>query len=419
MAGAVLGAGLALRERSLRDGDTGAYSDDVPVAGAPLAPLPGSGFLIGANYEGPADRSWAMWAEGRFDAALIETDFGRATDAGLGALRIFVQEPLAGRIEAGEWQPLDIVMDLAERRGLGLIVALADYRVEALNALAGTATAIARRYADHPALRGYDLRNEPRVGDLITALYPDGPIRLQSAAALEHYGALIPRDSALAWRAGQPSWLPARLSDDEAHWTITTLLAMDHLQAESRDWIAERPGATVLEYLDEPEARVRWSPLVGLIDSGLRRWMGVQTSAIRAFDQQHPIMVGYNDPLLASLPANRLLDLVSFHHYLPPDDAAPAYMASVASQIGARVERPVLLGEFGWSTAEVPAERAAELEVESFRVARRAGLAGGLKWMLNDAANQPDAREAAFGMYRADGTAKAVVAAMRGLTGFS
>src|SRR5438552_418211 len=35
-------------------------------------------FLLGANYEGPADRAWQMWDDGKFDPGLIAADLDRA-----------------------------------------------------------------------------------------------------------------------------------------------------------------------------------------------------------------------------------------------------------------------------------------------------------------------------------------------------
>jgi endo-1,4-beta-mannosidase len=110
------------------------------------------------------------------------------------------------------------------------------------------------------------------------------------------------------------------------------------------------------------------------------------------------------------------LDTVSFHQYLPADDEAPAYAAKVAADIARRTARGVVLGEFGWSTHEVDPHRAAELEAATFEAARAGGLSGGFKWMLNDASNQPNPREAAFGLFEADGTAKPSAEALRGLS---
>jgi hypothetical protein len=77
--------------------------DGRPVAAAPEARLRGPDgqpvFLLGASYQGPADRAWrgdywAWWATDRFDPALVAEDFRRARSAGLNTLRIFVQREL-------------------------------------------------------------------------------------------------------------------------------------------------------------------------------------------------------------------------------------------------------------------------------------------------------------------------------------
>ena len=77
--------------------------------------------------------------------------------------------------------------------------------------------------------------------------------------------------------------------------------------------------------------------------------------------------------------------------------------------------RPQVLGEFGFSTAALDEAEAAALEVATVLAARDAGAAGALKWMLNDFPGGASPRENAFGMYRADGSAKPVVAAFRAL----
>src|SRR4051794_16903820 len=63
-------------------------------------------FLIALNYEGPADRAWQMWDNGKFDAARIDADFARASAAGARALRIFLQAALATDIAGGKWDKL-------------------------------------------------------------------------------------------------------------------------------------------------------------------------------------------------------------------------------------------------------------------------------------------------------------------------
>jgi hypothetical protein len=379
-----------------------------------------------------------MWVPERFDAALINADLARAAEIGLDALRIFVQAPLAEQICQGDWRRLDAVLDMAERRGLRLLITLTDYQDPDLWSRAHIAGAVAHRYTGRTVVAGYDLKNEPQIGDLITVLFPrtdllnpDGWRRLdangdkhpppafkptlQTDAVIRDYGELIPRENAIAWRAMRPDWLPTRLNDDEAYWAINALLAVDVFQKEYRAWTAASPGTTVLDYLDQPDHLERWGPLVELLDSALGFWIDAHAAPLWLEDPTKPVTVGYNDLVLASRPANRALDAVTFHQYQAALDEAPAYSASVSSQIAQHTGRPAVLGEFGWSTHEVEPPRAAELEAATFAAAESAGLVGGYKWMLNDATNQPNPREAAFGLFRADGSAKPSAMAIREL----
>src|SRR5215204_2865006 len=134
----------------------------------PLAPS----FVVGANYEGPADRAWQMWKPDLFDSSLIDEDLARAANIGLDGVRIFVQAPLEEQIRQGDWWRMDAVLDIAERRGLSLLMTLADFPESDLWNRATIAGAIAHRYAGRTAVAGYDLKNEPQIGDLVTALYP-------------------------------------------------------------------------------------------------------------------------------------------------------------------------------------------------------------------------------------------------------
>src|SRR6202049_4800791 len=79
-----------------------------------LGPNGGPLFVVGMNYEGPADRAWQMWDNDKFDASAIDADFTRAASAGVTTLRIFVQAPLAVDIAAGKFDKLDQVVALAE-----------------------------------------------------------------------------------------------------------------------------------------------------------------------------------------------------------------------------------------------------------------------------------------------------------------
>src|SRR6187551_2872387 len=118
-------------------------------------------FLIGANYQGPADRAWQMWADDQFDLALIGQDFTRARAAGLGVLRIFVQKPLADDLVSGRWQKLDRVLDLADKQGLAVILTLNDYTDWDLARVAKLDGMIAGHLKGRGTVVALDLKNEP------------------------------------------------------------------------------------------------------------------------------------------------------------------------------------------------------------------------------------------------------------------
>src|SRR5258708_40117903 len=92
-----------------------------------LAPNGVPMFVTGINYEGPADRAWQMWDNDKFDPGAIEADFSRAASAGMTALRIFVQAPLAVDVAAGKWGKPDTRGALAGKHRLQLIPSLRHY----------------------------------------------------------------------------------------------------------------------------------------------------------------------------------------------------------------------------------------------------------------------------------------------------
>jgi hypothetical protein len=373
-------------------------------------------FLVGANYEGPADRPWKMWADGRFDLTLIEADFSRAASIGLRCVRLFVQGPLTRDIKRRQWDRLDAAVNLAERYGLLLLLTFGDYDETLLAILGRDIGLVVAHYAGHPTVLGYDLRNEPKFRDLLIARYPGWPsappLPLQEASLLIAYGEGFTAEAVVQRRRVDPNWLPTRLTDEQAYWYANSLAIYDSLHAQASDWTAARPGTTFLDYLALSDSE-RWGPLLRLTNDALAQWLAALIEPIRQADPTRALTVGYDDLLLASRPANAGLDFVSFHHYLPADDSAPVYAAEVLATLGARLGKPALLGEFGWSTGEHSPERVAELEAATFRELQRRGLAGGLKWVLNDIADTENAHERGFGIFTADGSPKPSAEALR------
>ncbi|MGE3270372.1 MAG: hypothetical protein AB7P40_16585 [Chloroflexota bacterium] len=373
-------------------------------------------FLIGANYQGPADRAWQMWTDGQFDLALIDKDFQRARAAGLGVLRIFVQAPLAIDLAAGRWQKLDGVLDLADKHGLAIILALNDYTDWDLGRVAALDGAIAAHYRGRATLVALDLKNEPRIGDLALTIYPPGDApTLQSAGLVPRIGERIKREEIAEYRAsenGQKN-VPQRLDDEQAYVYVNVLRAYVQLLEDSAAWIKSRDGANIVRYLRSPEAAA-WKPMLDALNDGLALWQRPRLAAIRAADPDRLVTVAHVDSILATLPVNAWLDYRTYHRYPSATPAGIRSALNLWDDVQKAVPgRPLVLGEFGVSNDGTDEATSATLELQFVRGVQERGGAGTLKWMLNDFPNGANPRENSFGMFRADGSPKPIVGGLR------
>ncbi len=375
-------------------------------------------FVVGMNYEGPADRAWQMWD--RFDAGLIDADLGRAAAAGVSALRIFVQAPLATDIAADRWDKLDTIVGLAEKRGVHLIVSLHDYGESNLTSVAATASKIAQRYRARAGILAYDLKNEPRFNDLALARYPSPP-PLQQRGLVDRFGERLARADLAEYRAsdeGRKS-VPASLADDAAWQYVNNLLLYREMLAEASAWVRERGfRVTTLDYLGDAAGQ-KWAPLIAALNGTLQAWLAPQIEAIRRGDPTRPVTVAHVDAVLAKLPANDVLDYQTLHRY-PATGAASvrATLALAKSLQAAHVGKPFVLGEFGYATDTVDPERAALHESAVMLGLLSQHAAGGIKWMLNDMPEGFNMRERTLGAFRLDGSPKPLVGALAALTSY-
>jgi hypothetical protein len=398
---------------------TAGTTGQVVDAASPEAARPASWppFLIGASYQGPAARSWrgdywAWWAADLFDPQLVDEDFARAEAAGLNTLRVFVQLELLRQIRDGSWTELDTVLDLADRHNLRLIVTLADYDEPRVPQLARIDSAIATRYAGRKTIVAYDLRNEPTFWMLQSAAYPSGQKPpLFSKKLMERYGEQAANHYVVAFRASEegqrgPLAIPERFSEEEAYVYHNNWILSYKLSLEATDW-AKRTGRSDLEYFGSPDA-ARWRTFLDALDATYRAWLEPRISAIRAADPAATITVGHHDALIAALPANQALDVITLHRYVP---TGPAGLADQRQQLqalrGLYPSKPVVLGEFGHRATEIGDDAAAVEETATWLQLLAEGYAGGLKWQLNDTRDGTDT----MGMFRMDGSARPIAQA--------
>jgi hypothetical protein len=394
----------------------GISSDGERLLNANGAPV----FVTGLNYEGPADRAWQMWDNGKFDVGAIDADFARAASAGVTAVRIFIQAPLAADIAAGRWEKLDQVLGLAEKRGVQLIVSLHDYGERDISVVAATAGKIAQRYRGRAGILAYDLKNEPRFNDLGLSRY-SAPPPLQQRGLIDRFGERLARDQLAEYRASDEGskTVPASLPENEAWLYVNYLRLYREMLADAATWVRERGfKVTTLDYLDDPVAQ-KWAPLVAGFDATLQAWLTPQLDAIRRADPTKPISVAHVDAVMAKLPANNRLDYQTFHRYPTPGGASVrANLALVRTLQTAHPGQPFVLGEFGHATDTVDPERAAlhETAILVGLLAQHAG--GGAKWMLNDMPDGFNMRERTLGAFRLDGSAKPIVPALAALRSY-
>ena len=374
-------------------------------------------FLLGANYEGPADRAWRMWEDGLFNAELIAKDLDRARAANLSVLRIFIQRPLASDILAGRWAKLDKVLELADQRGLKLVLTFADYGEPSIARLVEVDAAVAKRYRGRPTILAYDLKNEPRFYNLALSEYPPGvSVPLQQASLVSSVGERIARQDIASYRNSEEGKrdIPVRLTDDQAYVYANALAAYRQFLQDAQAWAREK-RSTVVTYIQSPDSS-HWNPLEQALNETLAAWIKPRLDALRANDPGRPITIGHADVVLASLPVNAWLDYRTIHRY--PSASSEGIKASLAVFDDLRALLParlLVLGEFGISTATTDEQRASQLEVEMVQAVRERGGAGALKWMLNDFPQGFNERENAFGVYRGDGSPKPVAEAFRAL----
>ena len=384
-----------------------------------LAPNGTPLFIVGMNYEGPADRAWQMWDNDKFDPAAIASDFERAAkQAGVNTLRIFVQPGLVAELNADRFEKLDQVVSLAETQNLQLIVSLHDYGERDLVKVSGTARKLAQRYRGRPGILAFDLKNEPRFGDLALTKYASPP-PLQQQDLIKAFGERLSRNDLGGYRASDEGskTIPSYLNDDEAYVYVNNLRLYRELLADAAGWVKEH-GGTTLDYLDSPEGK-KWARFVDALNTTLRAWITPQFEAIRQADPTRGVTVDHVDVVLAKLSANDVLDFESVHRYAGPSAASIRSNLSLLKTIGrAHPGKPLLLSEFGYATENLDQDRAALAEIAIMLGLVAQDTAGGAKWMLNDMPQGFNMRERTLGAFRTDGSPKPIAGALAALRSY-
>jgi hypothetical protein len=120
------------------------------------------------------------------------------------------------------------------------------------------------------------------------------------------------------------------------------------------------------------------------------------------------ITIGYNKSFWASLPANAALSFRSYHLY-PSSGNFDSIHGSLQlfESLQADASSPLVLGEYGFSTASQSGDVASVQESAMSLYVRVLGGAGDVKWMLNDDSVGYNSYENGLGLIAAHGVPKA------------
>ncbi|HEX2913987.1 MAG TPA: hypothetical protein VH186_24495 [Chloroflexia bacterium] len=342
-------------------------------------------FVAGINYEGHTDRAWLMWQNDKWDPKLIDQNFGQAEAGGYNSVRIFVQTQLRDDIRANYWEKFDKIAELAEKHNLRLLVTFGDYYENDLNKLIEIDSAVARHFANSSAILGYDLRNEPQFGELISLIYPAGQQPpLQTDAMIKVYGERISQADSDRQRGNAPGYLNSR----QAYIYQNMIHLYQEFQNDMGSWVLQTERASAMDYLDSP-ASAKWKPFIDALNGTIQKYIDLRQGAIFQYDPGRLVTIGWNRPDLARMPANHSLGFISLHRF--PGDSAGGLAGTLSMLNNLKNyynDKPVALEEFGYSNSDgknsIPLLKTASYETAIWLFLYGRGYAGGFKWMLNN-----------------------------------
>ncbi|MEM7380718.1 MAG: glycosyl hydrolase family 5, partial [Bacteroidota bacterium] len=121
--------------------------------------------IRGINYY-PSQQPWSLFDE-QFSAEVIEKDFDLMREMGLNSLRIFIPYEDFGKADLlpEKLARLTTLMDIAREKELKVLISLFDfygnYEITDWTLTHRHAEQLAEAFKDHPALLGWDVKNEP------------------------------------------------------------------------------------------------------------------------------------------------------------------------------------------------------------------------------------------------------------------
>jgi len=155
---------------------------------------------------------------------------------------------------------------------------------------------------------------------------------------------------------------------------------------------------SIVDYMNSAQS-ARWQPFLRLLNQTIAAWIAPQMEPMKLADPNRLFSISWNWEALAAMPAKRVLDFHQIHKYGSVGYKTLNKTFSILKALQRTFpNQPVIMGEFGYSSDESrQAETAAPVdpriaalhEAALMCFIRSEGLAGGIKWMLNDVRNAP------------------------------
>lgn len=387
-------------------------------------------FMIGINYIYPMNRgAFDFWKKETFspeDLNQIENDFRKMRAAGINAVRIFSSDAMIDDPEVNH-----AIKELAHRYGIRILMKIVGHSYdEHEREVLARAQRVVESFRDDPAVFGFDLQNEPQIGEIGGIRFDDQPSPLLELEPAHLYGDKI--DQAFLSQTvkkhhkgirGYPKIAPWIEDKEEAkHLYGSHLLwrqAIDGVFSPQHPTILHNYPASVEAF---PEAL---APFVEALNATFSMWYQPQADLIRSLAPEQLITIGYNKGYVA-LPFNRDLDFLSHHSYFSPQSAEGVMLYTRVQDVLRAIwpNKPVSIGEFGYSLGTrmggefLSQDASAVAEMVMYLYSYASGYSGVMKWRLNDdavwetfepghwlekSAEASRIRQARFGLYANDG----------------
>jgi nucleoid-associated protein YgaU len=362
-------------------------------------------FAFGANYLGHFDRTWQVWE--KFDPTLITADFKKMAETGFNMVRLFSSVSLETELEAGDFTKLDRMVQMAANQGLLIVLVGNGSRALDLKRVTALDAKIADRYQDDPAFLGWDIEDGLSFFQLAASIYPGSEvIPLFNNELIQKYERRLSQQAALQQQL--LGYLPAHLNPRQAYYYANVQIYFEELMAEAQAWSYTQQQSLV--DFGQSEAGEKWTELIEDLNKILALWLAVRRGAMRRAGSTHLITTSHSNPLLAALPANGVLDFISFTAQGVPSLARWQETTQTLSALRRQFpQHPILMSELGYANQSslhpatsqaVSEEKTALFELALWAYLRAGDYAGGLKWTLNDSKIVSNPLEGSYGLFR-------------------